>query len=123
MLPTPQRRTRSGQRLSVKSAHARGRPDHALILFFMQPHLIEQASKVIPSTQFLVNVMSRRVRQLMNGHRPLVETNLRMGLADIALTEIIEGKVTFERTVGFIAEPIAPRPPRASDGPSEPRAA
>jgi DNA-directed RNA polymerase subunit omega len=89
----------------------------------MQPHLIEQASKVIPSTQFLVNVISRRVRQLMNGHRPLVETTLRMGFADIALTEVIEGKVTYEQTVGFFPEYIAPHPTRANDVTTEKRAA
>ena len=89
----------------------------------MQPHLIEQASKVIPSTQFLVNVISRRVRQLMNGHRPLVETTLRMGFSDIALTEVIQGKVTYEQTIGFIPEYIAPRPPRANDMAPEKRAA
>ena len=89
----------------------------------MQTHLLEQAAKVIPSPQFLVNVISRRVRQLMNGHRPLIEVNLRMGLSDIALSEVIAGKVTYEQTVGFIPEPIAPRTPRASDTPVERQAA
>lgn len=79
----------------------------------MQTHLLEQANKVIPSPQFLVNVISRRVRQLMNGHRPLVEVNLRMGLSDIALSEVIQGKLTYEQTIGFIPEAIAPREPRA----------
>ncbi len=94
---------------------ADGLPNWAALTFPMQSHLIDQASKIIPSTQFLVNVISRRVRQLMNGHRPLVEVNLRTGLADIALMEIIEGKVTYEQTVGFVAEPIGPRPPRTGD--------
>ena len=46
--------------------------------------------------------MSRRVRQLTGGggglSRPLVEPPVGAGLADIALLEIIEGKITFEST-------------------------
>lgn len=61
----------------------------------MTSQLLEEASKVIPSHQVLVNVVSKRVRQLTAGHRPMVETGPRMGFSDIALTEIIEGKLTF----------------------------
>ena len=62
----------------------------------MTSSLLEEAFKVIPSQQTLVNVVSKRVRQLTQGHRPMVETTLRMGFSDIALTEIIEGKLNFE---------------------------
>jgi DNA-directed RNA polymerase subunit omega len=62
----------------------------------MSSTLLEEASKVIPSQQLLVNVVSKRVRQLTAGHRPMVETPLRMGFSDIALTEIIQGKLNFE---------------------------
>jgi len=84
----------------------------------MQAHLLEKALLVIKSEQYLVNVISRRVRQLTNGHRPMIEAGPRMGFADIALTEVIEGKLTFEATNGFIAEPIAPRRfnPEQTDG-------
>ena len=75
----------------------------------MQSHLIDKALTVIKNEQYLINVISRRVRQLSNGHRPMIMPELRMGLADIALTEVIEGKLTYEKTAGFIAEPIAPR--------------
>ncbi len=75
----------------------------------MQPELLDKALLVITSQQCLVNVISRRVRQLTNGHRPMIEPGLRMGFADIALTEVIEGKLSFESTNGFIPEPIAPR--------------
>ncbi len=60
----------------------------------MNSTLLTAASKVIPLTELLVNVVSRRVRQLSLGHRPLVETPPGMGLADVALTEIIQGKLT-----------------------------
>jgi DNA-directed RNA polymerase subunit omega len=75
----------------------------------MQTHLLEKAGKIITSPQILVNVISRRVRQLMDGHRPAVEVQPRMGLADIALSEVIEGKITYEHTTGFIPEVVVPR--------------
>ena len=55
---------------------------------------IEAASKVITNKQQLINMVSKRVRQLSAWSRPLIETNLSMGLADIALSEIAEGKLT-----------------------------
>jgi len=62
----------------------------------MTAQLLEEASKKIVVPQILINVISRRVRQLSAGHRPLIETTPRMGFSDIALTEVIEGKLTFE---------------------------
>ncbi|HWB60650.1 MAG TPA: DNA-directed RNA polymerase subunit omega [Chthoniobacteraceae bacterium] len=62
----------------------------------MTSQLLEEALKTIPNTQVLVNVVSRRVRQLTQGHRPLIETTPRMGFSDIALQEIISGKLNFE---------------------------
>jgi DNA-directed RNA polymerase subunit omega len=50
-----------------------------------------------------VNLVSKRVRQLTMGHRPLVEVGPRMSNADVALKEIIDGKLTFE----FQPEPAA----------------
>jgi DNA-directed RNA polymerase subunit omega len=41
-------------------------------------------------------MVSKRVRQLSAGSRPMVETNLSMGLADIALSEIAEGKLAMD---------------------------
>ena len=62
----------------------------------MMSHLVEEASKKIPSVPHLVNVVSKRVRQLNAGHKPMVDVIGRMGFADIALKEIIEGKISFE---------------------------
>lgn len=64
----------------------------------MTSHLVDEASHIIPNTQVLINVVSRRVRQLSDGHRPLVEVGPRMGFADIALKEIIDGKLKYEMT-------------------------
>jgi DNA-directed RNA polymerase subunit omega len=62
----------------------------------MTAQLLQEASKVIPNQQLLINVVSKRVRQLGIGHRPLVEATLKSSLTDIALKEIITGKLTFE---------------------------
>lgn len=62
----------------------------------MSSTLLEEALKKVPSQQQLVNIVSKRVKQLTAGHRPMVDFVIRMGFADIALTEIIEGKLTFE---------------------------
>jgi len=75
----------------------------------MQTHLLEQASQIIISPQLLVNVVSKRVRQLTNGHRPLVEVLPRMGFADVALSEVIQGKLLYEFSVGPLPGTVLPR--------------
>ncbi|MBA3651377.1 MAG: DNA-directed RNA polymerase subunit omega [Chthoniobacterales bacterium] len=62
----------------------------------MTAQLLQEAAKVIPNQQLLINVVSKRVRQLGIGHRPLVEATPKSSLTDIALKEIIAGKLTFE---------------------------
>lgn len=66
----------------------------------MNADLVKAASEVITNQQILVNMVSRRVRQLALGHRPLVQCAPGLREADIALTEIANGKLTFESTVG-----------------------
>jgi DNA-directed RNA polymerase subunit omega len=66
----------------------------------MNADLVKAASEVITNPQILVNMISRRVRQLSLGHRPLVEHAPGLREADIALTEIANGKLTFESTLG-----------------------
>ncbi len=70
----------------------------------MSSQLLEEALKKIPSHQQLVNVVSKRVKQLSAGHRPMVEFGVRMGFADIALTEIIESKLTFDAPTSLPAD-------------------
>lgn len=65
----------------------------------MKSDLIEKASKTIPHPPVLINLVSRRVRQLNQGRAPLINTaayGMRLGQGDIALIEIIEGKITAE---------------------------
>ena len=66
----------------------------------MNADLLTAASEVIPNQQILVNMVSRRVRQLSLGHRPLVQCAPGLRETDIALTEIANKKLTFELTFG-----------------------
>lgn len=62
----------------------------------MNSQLIDEATKIIPNAQVLINLVSKRVRQLSQGHRPMIEPGPRMGFSDIALKEIIDGKLSYE---------------------------
>ena len=59
----------------------------------MNSQLLDEASKVITEPQILINMVSKRVRQLSAGSRAMVPVEGRMGLADIALAEIAQGKL------------------------------
>ena len=66
----------------------------------MNADLVKQALAVVLNPNVLVNLVSRRVRQLTAGgggaSRPLISGAENMGAADIALTEIAEGKMGWE---------------------------
>ena len=66
----------------------------------MNPELAKQALAKVGNPNILVNLVSRRVRQLNAGGggmgRPLVDAPVTAGLADIALLEIINDKVSFD---------------------------
>jgi DNA-directed RNA polymerase subunit omega len=62
----------------------------------MRNDYILNASKVIEEPYILVNVVSRRVKQLRHGHRPLIESLEKLSLEDTALREIAEGKISYE---------------------------
>jgi DNA-directed RNA polymerase subunit K/omega len=60
---------------------------------------VKQALAKVGNANVLVNLISRRVRQLTSGggnSRPLIDQPGTMGMADIALLELIEGKMGFE---------------------------
>ena len=65
----------------------------------MNSNLVKAAAEVIPDPKILVNMVSQRVRQLCLGHRPMVEFIPGLGHADIALSEIAGGKLSFELTL------------------------
>jgi DNA-directed RNA polymerase subunit omega len=62
----------------------------------MRDDYIKEAQKVIPDSNLLINVISRRVKQLRRGSRALVESLEKLSPEDIALREVIEGKISFE---------------------------
>lgn len=61
----------------------------------MKTELIEKAAQIVGDNQLLVNIVSKRVQQLNHGSDPYIPTEPEMGCGDIALTEIIEGKITW----------------------------
>jgi DNA-directed RNA polymerase subunit omega len=58
---------------------------------------LQAAENTVQDANVLVNLVSRRVKQLKHSHRPLVESLEKLTPEDIALREIIEGKIGYER--------------------------
>jgi len=85
----------------------------------MNGDLVKKALEKVVNPNVLVNLLSQRVRQLNSGlggrFRPLVANIENLGLADIALREIIEDKITFEMPA------IIGRTRRSGKGPSRPQ--
>lgn len=61
----------------------------------MKVKLIEKAAEIVGDNQLLVNIVSKRVQQLNHGADPYIPTTPEMQSGDIALTEIVEGKITW----------------------------
>ena len=57
---------------------------------------LAEAQKIITDPMILVNVVSRRAKQLKNGYKPLVESLERLSAEDMALREIMEGKINYQ---------------------------
>jgi DNA-directed RNA polymerase subunit omega len=62
----------------------------------MRDDYIREALKAVNDPNILINVVSRRVKQLKRGNRPLVESLEKLSPEDTALREIIEGKISHE---------------------------
>ena len=58
--------------------------------------LYAEALEVIPQRYLLVNAMAMRIRQLQGGVEPLVDP-ANLSLFDIALKEIVQGKIQVRR--------------------------
>jgi DNA-directed RNA polymerase subunit omega len=89
----------------------------------MHPTLLKSASVVIPDIPLLINVVRQRVRQLIRGHRPLILAAPGMGFCDVALSEVIAGKLSYEAVPGvkpdssfapIVTFPTAPREKKAA---------
>lgn len=62
----------------------------------MKAELVQSARSIVPNPDILVNMVSRRVRQLGLGYRPLIPVDPTMTFMDVALKEISEKKLVFE---------------------------
>jgi len=66
----------------------------------MNAELCKRANEKVGNPNVLVNIVSRRVRQLNSGggglSRPLIDNVGNLGAADIALRELLEDKIGWE---------------------------
>ena len=66
----------------------------------MNAELCKKAIEMVGNPNVLINIVSRRVRQLNSGAggmcRPLIADATNLGAADIALREIIEYKIGWD---------------------------
>lgn len=56
---------------------------------------LKAAQKIISDPNILINVVSKRAKQLKNGMTPMVESLEKLSPEDIALREIAEGKLSY----------------------------
>jgi DNA-directed RNA polymerase subunit omega len=79
----------------------------------MNAELCKKALELVGNPNVLVNIVSRRVRQLNLGGggmgQPLADVPATMGMADIALTEIIEAKIGWDLPEEVAAVRPAPK--------------
>ena len=62
----------------------------------MRSELVNLALAKVSSPQILINVVSKRVRQLGLGYRPMIAVTPRMTFMDVALHEVADGKLGYE---------------------------
>ncbi len=66
----------------------------------MNAELCKKALEKVGNPNVLINLVSRRVRQLNSGgggmNRPLIAESANLGMADVALREILEEKIGWE---------------------------
>ncbi len=71
----------------------------------MNSELLKKAHEKIPSTPVLVNLVSKRMREIINGAKPLVKPeSLDEDKCDIVLREVAEGKLIAEIDFDAIAK-------------------
>ena len=71
----------------------------------MDSKLLKAAHEKTPSVPVLVNLISKRERELINGAKPLIKpSSLDVDKCDIALQEVAEGKLVAEIDFDAIAK-------------------
>ena len=62
----------------------------------MRNDYLQDALRVVGDPNVLVNLVSKRVKQLKRGNRALVDSLEKLLPEDVALREIAEGKISYE---------------------------
>ncbi|HKS36517.1 MAG TPA: DNA-directed RNA polymerase subunit omega [Verrucomicrobiae bacterium] len=79
----------------------------------MNAELCKKAAEKIGNPNILVNLVSRRVRQLNSGggsgSRPLIDGGGNLGAADTALAELVEDKMGWELLTPVQEELVVPK--------------
>ena len=71
----------------------------------MDSKLLKAAHEKVPSVPVLVNLISKRERELINGAKPLIKpSSLDVDKCDIALQEVAEGKLVAKIDFDAIAK-------------------
>ena len=61
----------------------------------MRDDYFKEALVIVDDPYVLVGMIARRVKMLRRENRPLVESIEKLSLEDVALREIIEGRITY----------------------------
>ena len=62
----------------------------------MRDEFLKEAQQIVNDPNTLINLVSRRSKQLKHGSKPLVESLEKLEPEDVALKEIIEGKISYQ---------------------------
>ena len=62
----------------------------------MRDEYLKEAQQIVNDPNTLINMVSRRSKQLKHGSKPLVESLEKLEPEDVALKEIIEGKISYQ---------------------------
>jgi DNA-directed RNA polymerase subunit omega len=66
----------------------------------VRDEFLKEAQQIVNDPNTLINMVSRRSKQLKHGSKPLVESLEKLEPEDIALKEIIEGKISYQEWDG-----------------------
>ena len=62
----------------------------------MRDEYLKEAQQIVNDPNTLINMVSRRSKQLKHGSKALVESLEKLEPEDIALKEIMEGKISYQ---------------------------
>ena len=62
----------------------------------MRDEYLQEAQAIVEDPNTLINLVSRRSKQLKHGSKQLIESLEKLVPEDVALREIIEGKISYQ---------------------------